>query len=109
MAEEFSVFNDYTLEVGTSFGSGSNHSFHLTRLFNFKAQQVTSIYRDWITSNGAAVSTQVLTQNFDEIQGKAELRDMHGKLEEIGGHPPALEEIFGEMNKPAAKLRSLHS
>ena len=102
MAEEFSAINDYTLQADTKLGGHSNHYYGLTRLFNFKAQQVTTIYREWISYSEATVTAQMSTQGFGDIPGKDELRDMHDRLVALGGKPPSLEKIFGELDKTAA-------
>lgn len=103
MAEIFTLQNDYTLQADNPLGGNANHYWGITRLFNFKAQQVTTLYREWISfSSGSTVTSQMSTQSFDEIPTKDELRDMHAKLQELGGKPPSLEEVFGDMDKPAS-------
>lgn len=81
--------NDYTLRVHTEELSNTNHSRSITRLFNFKAAQVTTLAREWIgQSYGVGSSSNMIIQNFSDIESKDEIREMHAKLVELGGTPP---------------------
>jgi len=92
--------NDYTLRVQDDYSSKDHYFRGLTRVFNFKAAQVTTIYNEWIAgSAGNTVTSQMHVQNFDEIQSQSEIREMRDKLVELGGSPPPLEELTG-LKKP---------
>jgi hypothetical protein len=107
MSEEFTKDNDYTLRIEITHQSQSNFFRGLTRIFNFKAAQVSEIYREWLTSNGAALANSMTVRNFSEIESKDEIRDMHKKLVELGGRPPAIDEVLpAPLNKKPAALRS---
>lgn len=97
--------NDYTLNVTTEYWSGySSSSRSLTRLFNFKSQQVTTLSREWISvSNGATSSQQMNIQNFGDVQSQEEIKFMREKLIELGGHPSELDATPGKqtLRQPA--------
>lgn len=98
--ETFTVENPYTLRVDRDHFSYSSQSRGITREFNFKARQVTTVYHDQLrTSNGVAVTSQMAVQNFCDIEGTDEIRDMHAKLVELGGKPPAIDDLLGTPGK----------
>lgn len=87
--ENFEKINDYTLCASTELGHNAAWSHKLTRVFNFKAAQVTTVYREWISnSNGSTVTSQMSLQNFSDVESQEEIRDMREKLIELGGNPP---------------------
>jgi hypothetical protein len=97
MADGFEKLNDYTLRVTDDLGHNSNWGQGLTRLFNFKAGQVTTVFREWIsTSNGAALTSQMQVQNFSDVESQDEIREMRGKLIELGGNPPPFGQELGK-------------
>lgn len=92
--------NDYTLRVEDEHSSNSVSYRGLARIFNFKAAQVTTIYREWIAGTaGNSLTSQMSVQNFDEVQSQSEIREMRDKLVELGGSPPPLEEL-ASLKKP---------
>lgn len=115
MTDKFFVENDYTLsavrETETMRKSENTEDrivyvSSLTRTFNFMSAQVTTIKCDRMcqsrgTESGgsAAVSTQMVIENFNDIQLTAEIELMHEKLVEMGGKPPAIVDILGRLNK----------
>jgi hypothetical protein len=116
--EKFVKENAYTLSVvsedrvvihnnATGYDSGSSAS-SLTKTFNFLSAQVTTIARDslfeWRNSQAggsAATSTQMIIQNFSDIESKEEIKLMREKLVEMGGTPPELSfELPGKGRQP---------
>lgn len=97
---EIAMENDHSLRVENEYFSSSIHSRSVMRIFNFKSAQVTTVYREWIAdSAGNAVTSQMNVQNFSDIESPAEIRDMHAKLVELGGRPPALDDILPSSGK----------
>lgn len=76
----------------------------IRRTFNFLSAQVTTVTRDWAyqkvqdgrAGSSSAVSTTTHIQNFNDVQSAAEIKLMHAKLTEMGGRPPALEDVLPE-------------
>jgi len=109
--EEFVRENDYTVSAvrkGTGYEDGVSFNSRITRTFNFLAAQVTTLTRDITFQGGgynkggsSGVSTTTTMQRFDEFQSDAEIRLMHQKLVELGGAPPALEDILPSRSKPS--------
>ncbi len=107
--------NDYTLSVirkGEGYDTGVSFNTRITRTFNFLAQQVTTMTRDityqgggYKTGGSSGVSTAIAHQRFDDFQSDAEIRLMHEKLTQLGGKPPALDEILPSLGK--AKLSGI--
>jgi hypothetical protein len=93
-----SMDNDYTLRVHAEEFTNASHSRSITQLFNFKAAQVTTLAREWISVSGVTSSTQMIIQNFSDIESKEEIREMHAKLVALGGKPPSLEDILPGMD-----------
>ena|SRR6218665_243764 len=85
--EIFEKLNDYTLSVVNDFGRMHKADPELRRIFNFAAQDVTTIYSMWYS---AAVSSSMNVQKFSELDSLGEVQMMHAKLRELGGHPPEL-------------------
>jgi hypothetical protein len=115
--EDYVKNNSYTVSVVTTQtelldnydGQGLSHKSTVTRSFNFLAAQVTTVTRDLVyqskgyhNGGSAAVSTNTIVQNFDEVAAAGEIRLMHDRLEKLGGHPPPLEEVLPEAKQ---KLR----
>jgi len=112
MSEEFKMDNDYTLSILQSASEKLNsysssyaaiQTSSLTKTFNFQSAQVTTIVRDSLfeshgseSGGSAAISTQMIIQNFSDIDSKEEIKLMHEKLVELGGHPP---ELSGTLKK----------
>ena len=105
MQEVFNKISDYALRVDLQHyehtRGGVEKYDGYTRIFNFLSRQVTTTVRDWMmegrgSSAGgtSALAAQTTIQSFDELPSDAELRYMHGKLIELGGTPPALEEVL---------------
>ena len=82
------VQNSYTISTVSLVGGA-----RLTRIFNFEAEQMTTILTDVMQDpigGSTALSTQMIIQNFKDIESDAELRKIHKYLTEQGGKPPAL-------------------
>ena len=117
--EKFTLVNPYTLDVTrTDKETLSNAADYkmkamsvLTRSFNFAARQVTTRTRDYIFQPGdyeyggsSGVTSTLDISNFDDLGGTEEIALMHGKLVELGGTPPPLDEVLGSQSKPARPL-----
>lgn len=114
--ETFVVDNEYTLSVITTRRPPEDESFKalttITRSFNFLARQVTTHVRDTVLGNeggyhyggAAGVSTGVIQQHFDDFRSDAEIVYMHAKLKEMGGKPPALEDVTRGLQKKPRTL-----
>ena len=118
MEEKFEKIGDYTLRVDAKQNEGSDNGIRkynsYTKMFNFLARQVTTIHRDWVyeprggdAGGTSALSTHARVESFDELPSTGEIRYMHGKLKELGGTPPALEEILPDaLDKKSPRLRT---
>jgi len=116
--QEYDKIDDYILRVDVKLNEGSDNGVRkynsYTRMFNFLARQVTTIHRDWLyegrgssAAGDAAIATHERTESFDDLPSAAEVKYMHGKLVELGGRPPALEEVLPEgLDKPGPRLRA---
>ena len=115
-AQEFVVDNEYTLSVITNRTHSTSSSFKersiITRTFNFLAQQVTTHVRDtalgntggYNTGGAGGVATAITQQHFEDFRSDAEIVYMHGKLCELGGKPPAIEDVTRGIGKKPAGL-----
>ncbi len=106
--EEYVKDNDYTVSVSQTREKVLAESYFplkavsaITRTFNFLAQQVTTTTRDFIYqsaahnyggSSGVSVTTNI--QNFADIQSPEEIALMHARLTDLGGKPPALDNML---------------
>lgn len=123
MQQEYTKINDYTICENTSESSGgySSSSMHcearsLKRTFNFMAGQVTTQYESSLRQSrgghaggSAAVSAQMMIENFDDIQSTKEIEFMYNKLKnELGGNPPPLDEVLGGTAKKIKKTVPQH-
>ncbi len=109
--ENFVKDNAHTLSVITTrtvenAPSSIRTISRVTRTFNFLAAQVTTqTYDSALQSGGyniggvAAMSTTTLQQQFDDFSSDRELRFMHDKLVELGGTPPAIDDLLGGLGK----------
>jgi hypothetical protein len=88
--------NDYTLRVTTDFGRQTSADPELTRIFNFRARSITHIFSQWGTQ---AVGNSMLIERFSDLDSLDEVALMHAKLVELGGKPPALDDITRRMRK----------
>lgn len=103
--EVFEKLNDYTLSVVNDFARQSQADPELRRIFNFAAQNITTIYSMWY---GASVTSSMQTQRFSELDSLNEVERMHRKLVSMGGQPPALPQPDsrlpkGSLRPPQAK------
>lgn len=98
--EIYSKLNDYTLSVVTDFVRQAEADPELRRIFNFKAQQVTTIYSMWY---GKAVTSNMETQKFSDLDSLEEVSDMREKLIRLGGHPPPLAATRAHHHKTGLK------
>ncbi len=87
----------------------------ISRIFNFKARQLTTIYErggvsEFKQPRGEysyyemalvpAVTSSMTVQNFRDIEGTEEIAEMHAKLVSLNGRPPKLEDVLpGQLNK----------
>lgn len=105
MKEVFNKLNDYTLRIDFKQDEGSDNGVRkfngYSRIFNFLAREVTTIHRDWLyeprggdAGGTSAISTHAETKSFDALASDAEVKVMHAKLVELGGTPPALEQVL---------------
>lgn len=92
--EVYEKINDYTLSVVLDFSRQSGADPELRRIFNFRAQQVTSIYSMWY---GAAVTSSMHIQNFSDIDSADEVEQMRLRLVELGGRPPSVSDRLKSM------------
>lgn len=119
MKETFAKINDYTLrqtleepeEQIAGYSRSLQIRARITRQFNFLAAQVTTTTRDLTyeprggdAGGSSSVASQTLIENFNDIQSDLEIRMMHKKLQELGGKPPAIDEIIRGLGKKAAGL-----
>ncbi len=94
----------------------------LSRIFNFTAQQVVTLYErgglkkyrqpetDYDSQNAfaSAVTSSMQVQNFADLPNQAEIAPLHAKLIELGGKPPALETVLHKLDKPRPALGTPH-
>jgi|GEM_PF-1235992 len=116
MKETFEKINDYTLRVdvemfktsGTINSSEMKRSVTLSRIFNFESAQITTMGTSATVvvprqgySGGAGVSDtmDVTVTDFAELSSTRELSRMHAKLRDMGGTPPALDDVLGSLGK----------
>lgn len=85
--EIYEKLNDYTLSVTTDFERQERADPELRRIFNFRAQQVTTIFSQWYSSS---VSNSMSIQKFSELDSLDEVELMWQKLKAMGGNPPEL-------------------
>lgn len=113
----FKRLDEHSLLVRTDLAEAKEWGgARLSRIFNFKARQLTTIYerggtQDFPIPNGnyssktgytAAVTSSMTVQNFRDIEGTEEIAEMHAKLVSLNGRPPKLEDVLpGQMNKKA--------
>lgn len=87
----------------------------ISRIFNFKARQLTTIYErgglsefkqprgeysNYEMAQMPAVTSSMTVQNFRDIEGSDEIAEMHAKLTTLGGKPPKLDDVLpGQLNK----------
>lgn len=112
----YKKIDDSTLLVRQPLADSDNDwgAPRLTRLFNFKARQITTIYErggtqsykiprgDYSSETGqtAAVTAAIQIQNFRDLESTDEVRDMHAQLVRIGGRPPNIDDVLpGQLNK----------
>lgn len=117
LSEEFNRVGDYILRVDFRLQEGRYSDVvkynGYTRIFNFLSRQVTTIHRDWMcegrgsqAGGTSAMASHVETQGFDDLPSAEEITVMHRKLCELGGTPPALEDVIPEnIAKAAPRLR----
>lgn len=121
MQETFKKLNDYTLEVvqplsdaHLALGSFKAPSdYRLTRIFNFGTGQLTTLARHFaaVTSNeysshtsaGVSSSVQMSVQDFADLPSTYEVEQMHKKLTELDGNPPALDTVLSDRKNVAGK------
>jgi len=85
--EVFEKLNDYTLSVVNDFARQSGADPELRRIFNFAAQDITTIYSMWY---GHALTSSMHVEKFSALDSLDEVARMHEKLRDMKGHPPPL-------------------
>jgi len=117
MQEQFNAVSGYMLRIDFRredyTRDGVQKSDGYTRIFNFLSREVATLHRDWLSEGRgssaggtSAVSSTSHIQSFDDLASDLELRHMHAKLLELGGTPPALEDILpNTIGKKAGGLR----
>ena len=111
----FKRLDDSTLLARTDLAEAKEWGgARISRIFNFKARQLTTIYergdlKEFQIPNGnysaktgytAAVTSSMTVQNFRDIEGTEEIAEMHAKLVSLNGRPPKLEDVLpGQLNK----------
>lgn len=112
----FKRLDDSTLLARTDLAEAKEWgAARISRIFNFKARQLTTIYeRGGITefkqprgeysnyemAQVPAVTSSMTVQNFRDIEGTEEIAEMHAKLTSLGGRPPKLDDVLpGQLNK----------
>ncbi len=108
VSEDFYKINDHSIAQRTNQRVWDDANWTrdstLCREFNFQSRQVTVTNEAMVwkkAGNEPAVGTSTFVQNFSDIEGRGEIERAHAKLIELGGAPPALEDIFGAGKKPA--------
>lgn len=116
MQEEFKLINSYTLaqvveltnREESHYNTEEKRRAELTRIFNFEAAQVTTIGTSatvtyprpgYSGGSGTSDSMQVVVTDFADLSSMRELERMYAKLKEMGGKPPPLEDITGNLAK----------
>lgn len=123
MKENFEKVNDYTLRVDQLLESktdtvgyaASSQNTRLTRIFNFEAAQITTIVKaSSLVANryghdggaGSSDSVQMNITDFEDLTSIRELSRMHKKLIELGGTPPVLDDVVGNLGKKRPGLKA---
>ncbi|MEZ0261245.1 MAG: hypothetical protein ACAH80_09560 [Alphaproteobacteria bacterium] len=90
--EEFVKANDYTLVVSQVYATEKLSKPTLTKIFNFAAQEVSTIYERGYAREGMGVGFAITreSKNFSELDSLDEVALMRAKLVDLGGHPPEL-------------------
>lgn len=94
MQKSYEKLNDHTVSVVIDYGRVEDAKLELRRVFDFRTQQVTTIYSVWV---GASVTTVTNVQNFRDL-GPEEIEEMRKKLHELGGVQP---NMHGRPPKPS--------
>lgn len=111
----FKRLDDSTLLARTDLADAKEWGgARISRIFNFKARQLTTIYErggtqefqipdgHYSSKTGytAAVTSAMTVQNFRDLEGTEEIAEMHTKLTSLGGKPPKLDDVLpGQLNK----------
>jgi hypothetical protein len=116
MASEYRKEDDYTLLVTNELPSGGS----ICRIFNFASQQITTVFREKAEMQGemrayssdggvsvaraVALTSQMHTQKFSELDSLAEVDFMRRALKNFGGNPPEASEALDKPKSAVAKL-----
>ncbi|MDE1152972.1 MAG: hypothetical protein PW788_10585 [Micavibrio sp.] len=111
--EEFKKITDVTVEHRVASRVWDDESWFrehvVSRQFNFAARQCVTTLEAMVWNRENAqhppqISVSGHTQNFSDMETTAELAAMHDKLVELGGTPPAIDDLLPSLKKnPAAK------
>ncbi|MBI1214454.1 MAG: hypothetical protein GC185_01385 [Alphaproteobacteria bacterium] len=118
---EYDKLDDSTLRVTYDMAGKKGDNWgapRLSRIFNFEARQLITLYerggtQDFsipgrygnTTGKSAAVTSDLQVQNFSELDTTAELARMHKKLKDMGGKPPSIDDLAGQLDKKKPALR----
>ncbi len=104
---DFKKLNDYTLSSYEALSGNSSAAAGLRKIFNFQAQQVTTIYERWLVSGGSALTSQMTEKNFDELGSLDEVYAMAKELEAQGGTPNVPAEGYTRKEASGAEVVQL--
>jgi hypothetical protein len=120
-APRYTKMDDVTLRATYDMGMDTSDDWRaprLSRIFNFEARQLITLYecggvKDYRIPGGysdrtgysAAVTSSMDVKNFSALDDAQELARMHAKLKELGGDPPAIDDLTGQMGKKKPALR----
>lgn len=125
MTTEYHLVDTTTIAVvsSLSFNKKDWGAPRLTRIFNFTARQVVTLYerggiQSYILPQGiphgnsstgysAAVTSSMQMHDFKDLPNPAEIAEMHERLQKIGGNPPPLDEVLppSGIDKPRPALK----
>jgi len=124
MNAEYDMLDPVTLRVSYDMGregDGGNDDWgapRLSRIFNFEARQLITLYErggrqdfqipgEYSSRTGytVGVTSSMQVQNFSELDDATEILRLHGKLTEMGGTPPAVDDLAATMDKKRPVLR----
>ncbi|MDP2206729.1 MAG: hypothetical protein Q8K65_10545 [Alphaproteobacteria bacterium] len=127
MTTEYHRIDETTIAAVSSLGFDKDKKDwgapRLTRIFNFTARQVVTLYErggiqsytippgsnygNSSTGYSAAVTSAMQMQDFKDLPNPAEIAEMHERLGKMGGKPPPLEDVMPStgIDKPRPGLK----
>lgn len=67
----------------------------LIHVYDFNSYQMTAILDSKGYNSGGSASASMHVTNFRDLGNKQAVKDAHQALSDLGGEPPALNEVFG--------------